>query len=609
MPNLPKLNALKLITAAGVAVLSVLAVAPGSAHAGAGASAIPSIMSPLVVGDTGSAQIVIENRNENLPGEPFDFETATNIVCNEINPPGTNCAPTTEGITYTPACGATGMFSVCSQPDPDVLSLLPSATGIDGTCTGMLFDVTAMGDALGRYLFTPQALGQVSLPGRGARCVIEFQYTVVKLPTVDADANLAGVQTIAITDHTQSVVGTVNSASARGQSFPITVNRAMPLLNTIASPGGPLGGELTDTAVVSGLVLPDGTGTVSFALYGPDDPLCAGVPVFEDLNVVYSAPSVESAPYSPVDAGTHRWVASYSGDSNNDPVTGTCGDPTETIDVDRAQPAINTVASADLPFGGGDLTDTATVTGLVNPQAGATVDFRLYGPDDATCSSAPVFESLGVDYPVAGGPVSSATFTPTAPGTYRWVAEYSGDVNNEPASGTCGEPTEMTVVERATPSLVTTASPDMFLGDPTTLTDIATVTGTVDPIGGATIDFRLYGPNDTACSGTPIFESLGVPYPVAGGPVSSAAFTPTVAGTYRWVATYSGDTNNAPVTGVCGDPDETTEVASTPDLDTDLPETGSQHLRTMLTFGSMSMIVGFVLLTTASRRRQLPLSR
>lgn len=83
---------------------------------------------------------------------------------------------------------------------------------------------------------------------------------------------------------------------------------------------------------------------------------------------------------------------------------------------------------------GGQLTDTAVVGGLVNPVAGATVDFRLYGPDDDSCSRPPVFESLG--RPLGpDGSASSEPFTAPRPGVYRWRAFYSGDANNEAVEG------------------------------------------------------------------------------------------------------------------------------------------------------------------------------
>jgi len=47
------------------------------------------------------------------------------------------------------------------------------------------------------------------------------------------------------------------------------------------------------------------------------------------------------------------------------------------------------------------------------------------------------------------------------------------------------------------------------------------------------------------------------------GTYDSASFTPTQPGTYRWVATYSGDTNNNPITTTCGDPNETVTIGAT----------------------------------------------
>jgi hypothetical protein len=127
-----------------------------------------------------------------------------------------------------------------------------------------------------------------------------------------------------------------------------------------------------------------------------------------------------------------------------------------------------------------------------------------------------------------------------------------------------------TTVSRAGPGTVaTTASPDITLGSGA-LTDTATVSGVTSPVAGATIDFRLFGPDDATCAGTPVFTSTK-PANAAGSTVSatSDAFTPTQAGTYRWVASYSGDVNNLPASGACNDAGETTTVtvATTPPVD------------------------------------------
>ncbi len=228
---------------------------------------------------------------------------------------------------------------------------------------------------------------------------------------------------------------------------------------------------------------------------------------------------------NPVQPGTQT-VQILDNTQRQGTITASARGTSDGTTVLRAQPTIATTASADVALGAGSLTDTVIVSGRSNPQPGATVDFRLYGPGDATCSGAPVFSDLGVSYPVAGGPVTSAAFTPTSAGTYRWVVSYSGDQNNASISGACNDANESTVVSRATPSIATQASPDITVGAGS-LTDTVIVSGRSNPQPGATVDFRLYGPGDATCSGAPVFSDLGVSYPVAGGPVTSAAFTPT----------------------------------------------------------------------------------
>lgn len=142
------------------------------------------------------------------------------------------------------------------------------------------------------------------------------------------------------------------------------------------------------------------------------------------------------------------------------------------------------------------------------------------------------------------------------------------------------------------------------------MADLATVFGRVSPQPGATIDFRLYGPTDPTCAGAPLFQSLGVPYPVAGGPVTSPGYTPTVAGVYRWIATYSGDAKNASVSGVCSDASESVTVTPVPSASEapppgapTLPATGSPS--SMLVVLALALCVsGGVLVGSASMRRR-----
>src|SRR5204862_4241824 len=140
-------------------------------------------------------------------------------------------------------------------------------------------------------------------------------------------------------------------------------------------------------------------------------------------------------------------------------------------------PTIVTSATPTVPIGQ-PITDTATVSGPGGaPQPTGSVTFTVFGPNDATCTGAPIFTSAA--QPLGGGPpptATSAPFTPAAPGTYRWIAAYSGDANYTAATTACNDANESSVVTQATPTIITSATPNATLGQP--ITDTATVSGT-----------------------------------------------------------------------------------------------------------------------------------
>jgi hypothetical protein len=228
-------------------------------------------------------------------------------------------------------------------------------------------------------------------------------------------------------------------------------------------------------------------------------------------------------------------------------VTGPCNDTNETTAVTQAQPGIVTVATVSAVVNN-QITDIATVTGGFNPTG--TVTFTVYGPDDANCSGTPAGGSIGV--PLTGA-TATGTFTPLVAGDYRWTATYNGDINNAPVTGPCNDTNETTGVTQASPSIATSATASAVVNTP--IGDTATVSGGFNPTG--TVTFSLFGPNNATCTGTPVFTST---VPLTGGAATSGTFTPTIAGTYRWTATYNGDTNNAPATGPCNADNETTTV-------------------------------------------------
>jgi hypothetical protein len=88
------------------------------------------------------------------------------------------------------------------------------------------------------------------------------------------------------------------------------------------------------------------------------------------------------------------------------------------------------------------------------------------------------------------------------------------------------------------------------------ISDTATLTNANSPTGGAT--FNLY--SDASCS-TLVATIAGSTWSGSDGTyTSTATYANPAVGTYYWIASYAGDTNNSSATGTCGDTGETSEV-------------------------------------------------
>src|SRR2546425_523861 len=122
----------------------------------------------------------------------------------------------------------------------------------------------------------------------------------------------------------------------------------------------------------------------------------------------------------------------------------------------------------------------------------------LFAPTAVMETDANAHAELVSGVPAYGTSISSAV-TVTQAGRYRWIASYSGDPNNNAVSTSCGDAGETSTVNKATPTLTTSATATATAGQ--TIQDMATLAGGVNP--GGTITFTLYGPFDpTADPGT-----------------------------------------------------------------------------------------------------------
>ncbi len=218
----------------------------------------------------------------------------------------------------------------------------------------------------------------------------------------------------------------------------------------------------------------------------------------------------------------------------------------------KATPTLTTRAAGSGHVGA-LLFDEATLSG--GRDHTGTITFRLYGPNDSDCTS-PALETSEVTVtPDRNHYQSGQTHPITRAGVYRYVASYSGDRNNGPIGGSCGGPGESATVASQTPRITTIATGGVAGG---TVRDTARLTGHPHvPITGD-VRFVLYGSGDHDCA-TPLSTSTGA---VLNGSVSSGPVAVTAAGTYRWIATYTGDANNTAVSSACADEPVTVRKAS-----------------------------------------------
>jgi hypothetical protein len=442
-----------------------------------------------------------------------------------------------------------GHYLACGQPPPKAsptLTTNPSTTGSDGSVvlndTGILSDGASPTGSITFNLFDPSHSDCSGTPAFTQTLTVSGNGSYTTTNAKPASTSGTWSWTVSYTGDDNN-----NGASSTCSQEKVLVGGATPSLTTTPSAGGTVDKVvLDDTATLSGGASP--TGSITFNLFDPSHSDCSGTPAFTQTLTVSGNGSYSTTNPTPADnVGTWSWTASYSGDTNNNAASSACGQ--ETVSV-KAAPSLTTTPSAGGTIGIVVLKDTAMISG--GSQPGGTIIFNLYDPQHASCSGTPAFTDT-----VAVADASAATTDPNppnAPGTWRWTATYSGDANNNSASTTCGD--ETVSVAMAAPSLNTTPSAGGSAGT-VVLNDTGTVSGGFQPSG--TIIFNLYDPQHADCSGTPAFSQTFTVS--ANGSFTTTNATPaSMAGTWSWTASYSGDTNNNAASSGCTQ--ETVKVGS-----------------------------------------------
>ncbi|MEO7299237.1 MAG: hypothetical protein ABI042_11755 [Verrucomicrobiota bacterium] len=153
---------------------------------------------------------------------------------------------------------------------------------------------------------------------------------------------------------------------------------------------------------------------------------------------VLKSPTIDTQPGIP---GVQTWSTPSAFGSKDAQTIRTKANTSVT--VAKASPTFNAVATPATILLGGSVSNVATLSGGANPTG--TITFNLYGITNGICQGAPLFTSQKPVSP--GGTTSSASYTPSATGLYRWEVSYSGDANNFSATRPCNSSNSTVNVE------------------------------------------------------------------------------------------------------------------------------------------------------------------
>ncbi len=290
----------------------------------------------------------------------------------------------------------------------------------------------------------------------------------------------------------------------------------------------------------AGLTFPEGLDAIGFAANGD------AVGGYEGPGIWFSniTPGGESGVvnFSPALApGAHDYFAleeTLAGSSL------TVGDPT-TLATTLAGGGQS--GSAISVLQGTAVTDTATISGAGASVATGAVTYTAYSnPECTTVAAAAGSGAVSGASAGASSPISSL-----GPGTYYWRASYSGDVNNQAVSSTCGPTGEvLTVLAPTTATTIQTGGGVMGASIPvlkgSAVTDLAHIAGLEAPSATGTVTYTLY--KEAKCK-VAVTSSVAS---VVGGVAGSSAPVNEPVGTYYWIASYSGGGLNAPSASACG---------------------------------------------------------
>ena len=343
--------------------------------------------------------------------------------------------------------------------------------------------------------------------------------------------------------------GDSNYKSSIGSAEPLSINQGSSSVATkiLDSGGGPVTGNLGetvyDTATVTATPVTP-TGTLTYNFYNTATPVYGTTsPTSTETVTLTSAGAVpNSALTAALSAGNYSYIAVYSGDTNYKSSIGSA----EPLSINQGSASVSTRifdSSGGAVTGnlGETVYDTATVTATPITPTG-TVTYNFYNTATPVYGTTSPTSTETVTLTSAGTVPNSAITAALGVGSYSYIAVYSGDPNYKSDIGSA-EPLSINQGSSSVATKILDSSGGPVTGDPgETVYDTATVTATpVTPTGTVTYNFYntatpVYGTTSPTSTETVTLTSAGT--------VPNSALTAALsAGSYSYIAVYSGDTN------------------------------------------------------------------
>ena len=426
----------------------------------------------------------------------------------------------TGDTSYLPVTSTVSATSpVVSTATPTIgLAATPTSPSLGGseTITASVYGATNALAPTGNLTWT--ITGSAGVGGCASTTGASISGTVTTYTCTFATPNVGDYVVVA------DYPGDGNYTLATSSSATLTIHKQTPGITVAASGSTGVSGATLLTTTVSGNGSPVApTGAVSWRI---TDPTGATVPCGTPSASVTSGNTVTiSCSFTNSISGDYYASSTVAEDANYVSATSS----TIRISIGTTAPIVTVTATPTSPTTGQPITYTATVVGGDSlPVPGGSVLWVVSG-QASSCSSTPA-------------PVPSATYTtftcivdtPVA-GRYKANATYTGDLNYSGAPTSDDVPVQVTA---ATPTMDVTVTPATpTLGNSITIS--ATITGVVGAVRPAgTMTWTISG-QKSACDSTS--------GPNNGSTSTKAIFTcvlhATTAGSYSYIATYSGDNN------------------------------------------------------------------